>query len=114
MQILKIFKNSEVVRTNGFSLRWSLTAQYITPTFQMMHINLQSCLFPGNHTAINIAELLGKMTDKWCIDINPQVIAVTTDNAKNITNAITEESMLTMIPCAGLLVMHLTSQFSME
>ena len=78
-----------------------LTAHYITPTFQMVHRNLQSCPFPINHTAINIAELLGKMTDKWCIDISSQVIAVTTDNAKNITNAITEELMLTMIPCAG-------------
>ena len=67
----------------------------------MVHRNLQSCPFPGNHTAINIAELLGKMTDKWCIDISSQVIAVTTDNAKNITNALTEELMLTVIPCAG-------------
>ena len=41
------------------------------------------------------------MTDKWCIDISSQVIAVTTDNAKNITNAITAELMLTMISCAG-------------
>ena len=79
----------------------SLTAHYITPTFQMVHRNLQSCPFPGNHTAINIAELLGKMADNWCIDISSQVIAVTTDNAKNITNAITEELMLIMIPCAG-------------
>ena len=79
----------------------SLTAHYITPTFQMVHRNLQSCPFPGNHTAINIAELLGKMTDKWCIDISSQVIAVTTDNAKNVTNAITEELMLIMIPCAA-------------
>ena len=62
---------------------------------------MHSCPFPGNHTAINIAKLLGKMTDKWCIDTSSQVIAVTTDNAKNIINAITEELMLMMIPCAG-------------
>ena len=79
----------------------SLTAHYITPAFQMVHRNLQSYPFPGNHTAINIARLLGQMTGKWCIDIDFQIIAVTTDNAKNITNAITEELMLTMIPCAG-------------
>ena len=89
----------------------SLTAHHITTTFQMVHRNLQSCPFPGNHTATNIAKLLGKMTDKW---ISPQVIAVKTDNAKNITNAITEELMLTMIPCAGLLVMRLTSQFCVD
>ena len=86
-------------RTNGGYI--SLMAHYITPTFQMMHRNLQSCPFPGKHTAINIAELLGRITDKWCIDKGSKVIAVTTDNAKNITNAIMEELMLTVILCTG-------------
>jgi len=65
--------------------RWWLHIPYCplynTNFFQMVHRNLQSCPFPGNHTAINIAELLGKMADKWCIDISSQIIVVTTGNA---------------------------------
>ena len=79
----------------------SLTAHYITPSFEMKHRNLQSFSFPGSHSAVNIAKLLEQLAANWKIDLYTQVTAFTTDNAKNITNAITENLMLTMIPCAG-------------
>ena len=79
----------------------SLTAHYITPSFEMKHRNLQSFSFPGSHSAVNIAKLLEQLAADWKIDLYTQVTAFTTDNAKNITNAITENLMLTMIPCAG-------------
>ena len=76
-------------------------AHYITPSFKMKHRNLQSFSFPGSHSAVNIAKLLKELVANWKIDLYTQVTTFTTDNAKNIINAIIENLMLTMIPCAG-------------
>ena len=56
----------------------SITAHYISPQFVMKHHNLQSC-----HP----------------VDLHMQVPAFTTDNAKNVVNAISENLMLVAIPC---------------
>ena len=88
----------------------SLTAHYITDCFEMKHRNLQSFSFPGSHSAINIAKLLEQLGTNWKIDLHVQVTAFTTDNAKNVVYAITENLMSTMIPCAdhtlNLVVQH--------
>ena len=88
----------------------SLTAHYITDYFELKHCNLQSFPFPGSHSAVNIAKLLEQLGTNWKIDLNAQVTTFTTDNAKNVVNAITENLMLTMIPCAdhtlNLVVQH--------
>ena len=39
----------------------SLTAHYITPSFEMKHHNLQSFSFPGSHSAVNIASYLSSL-----------------------------------------------------
>ena len=80
----------------------SITVHYISPQFVMKHHNLQSCPFPGSHTALNIATMLKKLVEEdWGIDLQMQVPAFTTDNAQNVVNAISENLMLVAIPCAG-------------
>ena len=79
----------------------SLTAHYISPQFVMRHRNLQSCHFPGSHTATNIAAMLQNLVEDWGIDLFSQVPAFTSDNARNVVNAISENLMLVAIPCAG-------------
>ena len=80
----------------------SITAHYISPQFVMKHHNLQSSHFPGTHTALNIATMLRKSVEEdWGVDLHMQVPAFTTDNAKNVVNAVSENLMLVAIPCAG-------------
>ena len=79
----------------------SLTAHNVTPQFVMKHRNLQSCHFPGSHTAINLAAMLEKLANNWGINLSSQVLAFTADNARNVVNAISECLGLTSIPCAG-------------
>ena len=66
----------------------------------MKHRNLQSCHFPGSHTAINLAAMLEKLVNNRGINLSSQVLAFTTDNARNVVNAISECLGLTSIPCA--------------
>ena len=73
----------------------SVTAHHISPQFVMKHH------FPGSHTALNIATMLWKSVEEdWGVDLHMQVPAFTTDNAKNVVNAISENLMLVAIPCA--------------
>ena len=51
----------------------SLTAHYITPSFEIKHRNLQSFSFPGSHSAVNIAKLLEQLATNWKIDLDTQV-----------------------------------------
>ena len=91
----------------------SLTVHYISPSFEMKHHNLQGFSFPGSHSAVNIAKSLEQLATNWKIDLDTQVTAFNTDNARNVTNAITENLMLTLICCAGhtlnLVVQHALS-----
>ena len=72
----------------------------ITQNVLNQSINLQS-FFPGSHSAVNIAELLEQLKTNQKIALNIQITAFTTNNTKNVANAITENLMLLMIPCAG-------------
>lgn len=47
----------------------SLTAHYISSQFVMQHRNLQSCHFPGSHTAFNIAAMLQSLARDWGIGL---------------------------------------------
>ena len=83
--------------TGFFSRGTSITAHYIS-----QHYNLQSCHFPGSHTALNIATMLQKLVEEECgVDLHMQVPAFPTDNAKNVVNAVSENLTLVAIPCAG-------------
>ena len=65
-----------------------------------MYRNLVTCNFPGRHTAVNIAEMLKECTKEWKIDIDKKLVAVTTENAQNVRNAIINFLLLPVIPCA--------------
>jgi len=55
------------------------------------HHNLQCHHFPRSHTALNIATMLRKLVEEdWGVDLHMQVPAFTTDNAKNVVNAVSE------------------------
>ena len=85
-------------KTDGYI---SIIAHYISPQFVMKHHNLQSSHFPGSHTALNIATMLWKLVDEdWGVDLHMQVPTFTTDNAKNVVIAVSENLMLVAIPCA--------------
>ena len=80
----------------------SLSTHSISPQFVMQHCNLHRCHFPSNHTALNIVTKLWEMVENgWRVDLEAQVPAFTTDNAKNVVNAVSENLMLVAIPCAG-------------
>ena len=80
-----------------------------TECFESKHRNLQS-FFPGSHSAVNIAKLLEQLKTNQKIALNIQITAFTTNNTKYVINAITEDLMLTLTPCAGhtlnLVVQH--------
>ena len=77
----------------------SITAHYISLQFVVKHHNLQSPHFPGSHTALNIVTMLRKLVDEdWGVDLHMQVPTFTTDNAKNVVNAV-ENLMLVAIFC---------------
>jgi len=65
-----------------------MTIHFIDSQFVMHHRNLVTRNFPGRHTAINIAEILKGCATEWNINIDREVVAVTTDNAQNVRNAI--------------------------
>ena len=54
---------------------------------------------PSDHTASNIATAVEETLCDWNID-TVKVVAVVTDNAKNMTNAVTELDMFSF-PCIG-------------
>ena len=52
---------------------------------------------PGEHTATNISTAIQEMLNDWNIDTE-KVVAVITDNAKNMVNAISELDLFNF-PC---------------
>ena len=45
--------------------------------------------------------MLEKLANNWGVNLSSQVLVFTTDNARNVVNAISECLGLTSIPCAG-------------
>ena len=60
----------------------SMTVHFIDNQFVMHYRNLVRHNFPGRHTAINIADILKECTKEWNIDIEKEVVTVTTDNVE--------------------------------
>ena len=52
----------------------------------MQEFVLETCRFPGQHTADNISLELKRITDEWAI--TQKVIAVVTDNGANMVSAV--------------------------
>ena len=61
---------------------------YVGSDWQMHHHCLKTQEVVSSHTAQNHAEEIHYSLDEW--DITGKVVMVTTDNAQNIRNAITD------------------------
>ena len=83
---------------NGY---FSLTAHYITSDFEMKHSSLQCHHMPGTHDHSHIAEAISTSTGEWCIDLERDVTAFTTDNGSNIVKAVEQDLGKLRLPCAG-------------
>ena len=79
----------------------SLTCHFLTSQFDMVHRNLTTCFLPGVHDHQHIAAALRDLCTEWCIDIDCQVAAFTTDNGSNIVKTLDEDLEKIRIPCAG-------------
>ena len=64
----------------------TLTCHFITPSWGMKSLVLETFDFCNDHTADNIAEALQKVAGSW--GISSKVITVVTDNAANIVAAV--------------------------
>ena len=75
-----------------------LTVHFIDASFQMRSRCLQTLEILQDHSADSISEVLSEMLIDW--KIKERVIGATTDNAKNIINAI-EQMDIQHLPCVG-------------
>ena len=78
----------------------SLTAHIITSDWELESKCLQTSFFPENHTAENISDALRDALEDWGLDEN-KLSAITTDNAANITAAITKNLKWPWLNCFG-------------
>ena len=77
----------------------SLSAHFVGDDWEMHHHCLQTRDVVSSHTAQNLAEEIHYSLDEW--DVTGKVVMVTTDNAQNIKNAISEELNFSHLPCVG-------------
>ena len=62
----------------------SLICHFITPEFKMCCHNLQTDHFPGVHDFNTICQALTMAAVEWCINLDKQIVAFTTDSGSNI------------------------------
>ena len=67
----------------------SLTVHCVTSSWEVASYCLSTKELPGEHTAANISTAIPEMLNDWNIGTE-KVVAVVTDNAKNMLNAISE------------------------
>ena len=79
---------------------FSLTARFLTSSFEVVHVVLQVAHFPKAHTAVNIGRFLNESLQPW--EIQPQKVTfIVTDNAANMLSSI-KETLLNVkqhLPC---------------
>jgi len=83
---------------NGY---FFLTANYITSDFEMKHSSLQCHHTLGTHEHSHIAGAISTSTGEWCIDLERDVTAFTTDNGSSIVKAVEQDLGKLRLPCAG-------------
>ncbi|XP_070830824.1 E3 SUMO-protein ligase ZBED1-like [Chaetodon trifascialis] len=74
-----------------------VTIHYIVE-WEIKSACLQTTYFPQDHTGENIAEAFGDVTTTWMLNPNP--VAITTDNGSNIVSAVQTKQWLRM-QCFG-------------
>lgn len=66
----------------------TVTAHYITSEWEMRSCVLQTRPIYESHTSEHLSEVLTDVVAEWKLERVNSIILVTTDNAKNIVNAI--------------------------
>ena len=77
----------------------SLTVHCVTSSWELASYCLSTKELSGEHAATNISTAIQETLNDWKIDTD-KVIAVVTENAKNMTNAISELDLFNF-PCIG-------------
>lgn len=77
----------------------SLTAHYISPSWEVKSACLETVFMPEDHTAENIRHSFESLLEEWGIEMG-KVVCVTTDNGSNVKKAFTELP-LTWMSCFG-------------
>ena len=74
----------------------TITCHFLSATWQLRSLVLETLKFNLNHTAEHIADALLKVAENW--DISSKVVAIVTDNASNIVAAV-KITDWTHVPC---------------
>ena len=77
----------------------SPTVHCVTSSWELASYCLSTKELPGEHAATNISTAIQEMLNDWNIDTE-KVVAVVTDNARNMVNAISELGLFNF-PCIG-------------
>lgn len=77
----------------------TLTSHYITPEWNIQSHVLQTRPIYEQHTSTHLAEELKEAVSEWKLERPGSTIPVTTDNARNIVNAISEAGLGPQIGC---------------
>lgn len=66
----------------------TVTAHFITAEWEIKSHVLQTCPLESSHTSVNLGEELREVVAVWKLERDNVTILVTTDNARNIVNAV--------------------------
>ena len=77
----------------------SLTVHCVTSSWELASYCLSTKELPGEHAATNISTAIQEMLNDWNIDTE-KIVAVVTDNARNMLNTISELDLFNF-PCIG-------------
>ena len=67
----------------------TVTCHFISEEWGFESFVLETAHIDVEHTAVNLSSELRRITDKW--NISNKIHCITTDNAKNIRNAVTQQ-----------------------
>jgi hypothetical protein len=73
----------------------TVTAHYIDDYWELKFIVLQTTYSAKSHTSKNLTEFLNEVVEEWKVNASSKAqITITTDNASNITKAVTDGGFL--------------------
>ena len=76
-----------------------VTCHFVTPSWELKNYVLQTRSVPESHTAVNVASNLQAVVMEW--DLSTKLQGISTDNGRNIVNAVKENLCWKHIPCFG-------------
>lgn len=77
----------------------SFTIHFLTPEWELVSRCLETVIFPEDHTADNIREMIENILEEWNIK-KEQLVCITTDNASNMQKALVDFSNM-WLGCFG-------------